>query len=413
MAKFYSDSNPYGEVVNFDSGEEINILRGESVPESEEARKIQAAEYKIKQSLALQAEYDQLSEAFKVAHPDGKDYAKTTDKFLEPRIKQIIEGARDEESRLELTNQLGKFRIDAAAKARDDELQMSKRAFIGTYFEAKANLMGEAYKNPASVVGLIPEMADKISEVGKVRNWTTEEVNKEIADASKQLHTNSLLGRIATNPDEAKMILNSGVYDEMYSEKERDVFLARLGEARKFNEGLGAAVKNPEEAIARGQYITDNGMDPFALQKQGKISEVDVAIIAKLRTKEKERLRNPDYKTAVTNIKATDAILPGLTDEDSQYRMERVRAEFDSGKLNAQAIAQINLETKEMLTTRAITKMKESRYLSGDINKLTPSQLDEITRRIGRDKNAKKLTQDEAILQLRIIEQVREQVIGR
>lgn len=417
MARFYSDSNPYGETVEFDTGETIEVLRGQSASIDEDTRKLQQEEYELKQSLALQEEYDQVSEELTKQFPDGMGRAEAASKYLDQRIKQITENSPDQSAgaKTKLLSTLGNFQLQATRIARAEERQATKDSIYRTYLETKENTMGDVFNNPGAAQAMAIEIEDKVAQVGQIQKWTPEEIAKETEQTKRQLHHSAISGLIKADPNTAHMLLRDGYYDNVLKGNEKEIFQQRIRDQNKFNDHLLEAIESPSELIRKNEEVADSGQDPTKLADAGKASQIDLALIAQLRQKERTRMSDKSYAQAKQSMLDSGKIIMGADESDERFRLDKLRTLYDNNKLqvNAQAIEQINRETSERVTNRIILELQKSNYLSGDINKTSLEQVNNSKQQIAQDVKAGRLDRQKALAELKILDTIRGHISGR
>lgn len=395
----------------------VRIFRGQSPSVDEETKKLQEEEYKMKQALALQAEYDEVSEQMDKLYPNGAGSAEAKTKYLAKRVEQIKQGAPSSDPKFqeELTRSLGQFQLSAQQQALNVEKVASRNALINTYEDSKSGVMADVFKAPGLADSLVPEIEDKISTVGKVAKWTPDEIKQETEQVKRQLYHTAISGLIKADPDTASQLLRDGYYDAVLKGKEKEIFQQRIKDSRKFQDDLLKAVQDPSEIIRKNQDISDSDVDPNKLAEVGKASPIDLAVIAQLRQKERTRMSDKQYAQAKESLMDSGKVILGADESDERFRLDKLRTLYDTNKLqvNAQAIEQINRETSERVTNRIILELQKSNYIAGDINKTTIEQIDASKQRIFQDEKAGRLDHNKALAELKILDTIRGHISGR
>lgn len=374
-ADTYEVTATYGnrgsETVKLNDGSTIDIFRG-TAEEDEQTKKLQQEDYVMRQSLAFQAEQDMMSKALQEQHPDGRDYTKSYQEYILNRRDELIKAA-PVEAREGLAKTLTNLAVGGISAAQKQELKMSANSLLNTFEQSKQELLNTADQSPELLDSLRLEAMDRIKTIAPALKLKPEQVGKAIQEFDKELVRSAVEGMITKDPSATSELIDSGKFDKVFNEKEKNGLLE-----------LAYAIEDQEAGIKQLPPITTlmrNAQKLVASNtdlEQGKadktINPVEYQIAQDLKIIEGKRMENPEYRHNKELLTTTKQ--PGITAEDEQYGQERLQNLYDSGKLNEQSIKIINDEIRTKIIGRMNNDLQTAKYFPNSVEQLDSSQIE-------------------------------------
>ena len=404
MANFYDE---YNQQVDFGGGETSFVTRGKPNIDSDDY-KLAAQRYKINSVLSYQLEHEAMSEQLLRDHPDGLGYAESVSQYSQGRIKDIINNAADEETKLELTHTLGQMYINGSKQAKDTETKILRNTTMYSRDEAISRNIQDSRKDPENLQMYRQQTADVIYQTGKALNYNPEDIAKDIAEADKKVVRGGILGAAALNPKEAAKKLFNGTYDNVISQSEKKVLARQMAQFDSAKETIKQLppiddlVNNSRTMINSKQVVSHDQL--VKMYDSGKIDRSQLEVGKRLLIQEEARTKDPMYAQAKQALDKTEP--EGISPAERDMRMRSLQQLFDGQQLTFQAADQINRETQQRLRGEVNNQLLSAnliRYVTPSVEKLDNDKIKEGQLNIAKDIKLGKLTLSEGRKLLRTL----------